>query len=69
MRLPPYNTGKVKIGCRYDPPPFRYRPTVDEDRLQRALLGLGRPRVTPEYWAGLWALVAFIAFGLLMVAR
>ncbi len=34
----PYNTGKVQIGCRYEPP--RKQPTYDEERLQRALLGV-----------------------------
>ena len=69
MRIPPYNTGKVEIGCRYDPPRFRYHPTVDEERLQRALLGLGRPRVSAEYWAGLWALTIVLILGLVAVVR
>ena len=69
MRHLPYNTGKVQIGLRYDPPRPTYYITADEDRLQRALLGIGRPKASPEYWVKLWALTAFMVLGLLMVAR
>ena len=69
MRHLPYNTGKVQIGCRYDPPPPRYYFSADEERLQRALLGVGRPQVSAEYWAGLWALIVALVLGLVVVAR
>ena len=69
MKHLPYNTGKVQIGCRYSPPPPRYYVSADEERLQRALLGLKRPRVSAEYWIGLWAITAFLVLGLMMVAR
>ena len=40
-RIPPYNTGKVLIGCRYEPPPPNYVVSEDAYRLQTALL-MGR---------------------------
>ena len=33
----PYDTGKVKIGLTYEPPP-RYDPDPDMERLQRSLI-------------------------------
>lgn len=65
----PYNTGKVLIGCRYNPPRPQYYITADDDRLQRALLGIRRPRATASYWIKLWSLTAFLALGIAMVAR
>lgn len=41
-RRVPYDTGKVKIGCRYDPP-FRWMPSADMYLLQSALLVPKRP--------------------------
>jgi len=40
-RTPPYNTGKVLIGCRYEPPKPNYVVSEDAYRLQTALL-MGR---------------------------
>jgi hypothetical protein len=40
-RIPPYNTGKVLIGCRYEPPKPNYVVSEDAYRLQTALL-MGR---------------------------
>lgn len=40
-RQVPYDTGKVKIGSRYEPP--RDYMTGEGYRIQRALLGRGRP--------------------------
>ena len=37
-RTPPYNTGKVLIGCRYVPPAPNYVVSDDAYRLQTALL-------------------------------
>lgn len=37
-RTPPYNTGKVLIGCRYNPPPQNNILSGDAYRLQTALL-------------------------------
>lgn len=36
-KIPPYNTGKVLIGCLYQPQP-KYNLSLDSERLQRALL-------------------------------
>ena len=41
-RVVPYNTGKVLIGCRYQPP-VRVPRYLDDDRLQSALLGISAP--------------------------
>lgn len=37
-KVPPYNTGKVLIGCRYDPPLRPVSHTADDMALQSALL-------------------------------
>jgi hypothetical protein len=42
-RTPPYNTGKVLIGCRYEAPKPNYVVSEDAYRLQTALL-MGRTR-------------------------
>lgn len=46
MRVPPYDTGKVKIGLAYEPPPPNYM-TRDGERIQSALLGEGKPLDLP----------------------
>ena len=69
MKHLPYNTGKVLIGCRYTPPPPRYPLSADDERLQRALLGLGRPRASAEYWAGLWLITLLLVLGLIAVVQ
>jgi hypothetical protein len=38
-KIPPYDTGKVKIGFAYEPQRPRLQ-SADEERLQNALLGL-----------------------------
>lgn len=68
MKHLPYNTGKVMIGCRYTPPPPRYHVSLDEDRLQRALLGI-RKEVPRDYWVTLVATIAFLVLGMMMVVR
>lgn len=35
---PPFNTGKIKIGCNYQPPAQRWTPSRTEALLQDALL-------------------------------
>jgi hypothetical protein len=41
MKVPPHNTGKVQIGCRVtSKPPVM---SADEERIQRALLGIRKP--------------------------
>jgi hypothetical protein len=53
QKNPPYNTGKVKIGCMYTPPPPL--PTPEELWIQSTLLG---DRINHD---GLFALVCFLA--------
>lgn len=43
----PYDTGKVKIGCMYTPPPRVVDMGVHAELLQRALLGI---RMTWYEW-------------------
>ncbi len=43
-RVTPYDTGKVKIGCHYEPPRFNAM-SGDMERLQSALLGHRGPRL------------------------
>jgi hypothetical protein len=61
MRPAPYNTGKVLIGSCYEPPKKPAYLSLDEERLQLALLGLGR---NGKVRAG----VALYALGLLGAA-
>ena len=44
MKTTPYDTGKVKIGCHYEPPRFNAM-SSDMERLQSALLGHRGPRL------------------------
>lgn len=43
MKIPPYDTGKVKIGCRYDPP-IRCHMSRDAELIQAAFLRGRRPK-------------------------
>ena len=52
-RVPPLNTGKVRIGGSYIPPQAPWFPSRDAYDLQSALLA--RPGVRPSFWARLWA--------------
>jgi hypothetical protein len=38
MKPTPYNTGKIKIGCYYEPPPINYM-NDDNELIQSVLLG------------------------------
>ena len=38
-KVTPYDTGKIKIGCRYDPP-LRNQYNPDQDWVQEVLLGI-----------------------------
>lgn len=44
--VPPYNTGKVLIGCNYQPPKLPIDLGRDAELLQAALLELPQPRET-----------------------
>ena len=52
-RVPPLNTGKVRIGGSYIPPQAPWSPSRDAYDLQSALLA--RPGVRPSLWARLYA--------------
>ena len=63
-RIPPYNTGKVLIGSRYEPPK-RIEYSQDAERLQSALLGIEEPRLSPVVarvlvWSGVIAAIVFL---------
>lgn len=63
-KTPPYNTGKVLIGSRYEPP-SRIEFSRDAERLQAALLGIKEPRFAPTVtralvWGGVAAAIVFL---------
>lgn len=63
-KSPPYDTGKVKIGLRYQRPQ-KNEYSVDQERLQRALLGERDPYHTELLFAiKCLACVVFICGGL-----
>lgn len=53
-KMPPYDTGKVKIGLAYEPQRPRLQ-SADEERLQDALLGLynNKPEREMKRYVGL----------------
>ena len=64
----PYNTGKVLIGCRYEPSP-KVEFSRDAERLQSALIGPPKREVTPSYYLGLAAICAGLFLALVWVAK
>lgn len=66
MNQVPYNTGKVKIGCRYEPPK-RSNPTAEDNLWSNVLLGVS-PRPTHRSWK-FWLYMVFYAFLLWSVAN
>lgn len=56
-RVVPYDTGKVKIGLRYEPP----KPPMsrDEEKIQAALLGIELMPIIP--WKFLGGVVFFVS--------
>lgn len=56
MKQVPYNTGKVLIGSRYEPPKKPVYLSIDEERLQRALLGGGGHNLRTPALLALYAL-------------
>jgi hypothetical protein len=64
MKHTPYNTGKVKIGVHYAPPPRREF-TREELRWQRALT---EPPVHWTHKAKLLVYVAFVTFTIVSLA-
>ena len=69
-RIPPYNTGKVLIGSRYEPP-RRVEYSADAELLQAALIGVEMPlearvaRSAIRY--GVWLLLAFVFAAMLFL--
>lgn len=75
-KVPPYDTGKVKIGLTYQRPQHIYM-SADDERLQAALLGLD-PRPSDRFahfvarrpWSTMVIVVAlFMAFSLVKGAQ
>lgn len=70
QRVTPYDTGKVKIGCHYQPRP-RIDMSGDMEQLQSALLRYRGPRIDIDVRQILertsWAASALIAFITLLV--
>jgi hypothetical protein len=60
----PYNTGKVRIGSRYEPPKRPVYLSNDEERLQKALLGV-KGGYVPTSFAALYAIAALSAIALI----
>lgn len=63
-KTPPYNTGKVLIGSRYEPPQ-RIEFSRDAEHLQAALLGIKEPRITlivarALVWGSIFVAVVFL---------
>jgi len=61
-KMPPYDTGKVKIGLAYEPKRPRLQ-SADEERLQDALLGLynNKPEREMKRYVGLVLFVIALA--------
>lgn len=57
MKTPPYDTGKVKIGCNYTPP-LRGQCNPDQDWVQEWLLNI-KPDWTKQLdnWMEVWLLL------------
>lgn len=68
MKQLPYNTGKVLIGCRYEPV-NRVEFSRDAERLQSALIGSPKREVTPGYCLSLAAVCAALVLALLWVTK
>ena len=64
----PYNTGKVLIGCRYEPS-TKVEFSRDAERLQSALIGSPKREVTPGYCLSLAAICAALVVAVLWVAK
>lgn len=68
MKVTPYDTGKVKIGVHYVPPPPKYAMSADMERLQASLLEVKLERNVELMYALLWVAVAG-AMSLVWVCR
>lgn len=68
MKQVPYNTGKVEIGCRYEPAK-RVEFSRDAERLQSALIGRPKREVTPGYCLSLALVCATLMVAILWVTK
>lgn len=68
MKQLPYNTGKVLIGCRYEPVK-RVEFSQDAERIQSALIGRPKREVTPGYYLSLAAVCAILVLAALWVTK
>lgn len=68
MKVTPYDTGKVKIGVYYVPPPPKYPMSADMELLQASLLEVKLERNAELMYALLWFAVAGI-MGFFWVCR
>ena len=60
--LTPYNTGKIKIGCNYQPPVRAWTPSRTEIMLQDALLSGRRPAALVKQYPNSLVKRALVAF-------
>lgn len=66
MPIPPYNTGKVLIGSRYEPPRPGLSP--DEEVIQCVLLGDPSPLVARRSMDAVISLIVFVCVAVLLAA-
>lgn len=67
MKITPYDTGKVQIGCRYEPP-RNYWVSYDMERIQTAFIGRGTEKSLAPIFIGLYV-AALISLALFWVCR
>ena len=65
MNTTPYNTGKVRIGCKYEPPK-RVELTAEEVHIQKALLASGKRRLTDQSIAAIGVVLAVGTISMLL---
>jgi len=68
MKHLPYNTGKVLIGCRYEPS-TKVEFSLDAERIQTALIGSPKREVTPGYYLSLAAVCVALIVALMWVTK
>jgi hypothetical protein len=68
MKQLPYNTGKVLIGCRYEPVE-RVEFSRDAERIQSAFIGRPKREMTPGYCLSLAVVCAAVMVAMLWVTR
>lgn len=66
-RQTPYNTGKVLIGCRYEPPKPDYMGRSGEF-WQSVLLGIHHERRKERWRIALYLLIGYVIVGAMLAA-